>query len=312
MRRTLSRVAQGVLMVIVVYFATRKVLSTWSQVRLAAAQVSPDWVIITISCVFVLAAYAVLVMVWQAMLGAWNSRLSFLQAAQIWTISNLGRYVPGKLWQLGAMVVMVQRQGISKVAGAGSALATTLVSVITGFVVVAASGATVLRYPRYAVMAIWVIGAALLLLLPVSLPLLGRVVTRVCGRPVLLPRLAPSIVVRAILGTSLAWVFYGVAFQLLTKALLGSAPGGTALYVSIFAGSYLIGFLALFAPGGIVVREGIMQVALRNAGFATGDAMVLVAASRLWLTIMEILPAIIFLLVQARHGRAKAASKGAS
>jgi uncharacterized membrane protein YbhN (UPF0104 family) len=294
-------------MAIVVFFTARKVLSTWDPIRGVAAHLSPDWAIIAVSCVLVLAAYAVLVSVWQAVLGAWNARLPFWDAAHIWTVSNLGRYVPGKVWQLGAMVLMVQRRGISKVAGASSALAIMLVSVITGFVVVAVTGASVLQIPRIALAAIWIGSATILLALPVSLSMVGRLLTRLTGRSLLLPRLAPSIVVRAVVGTAVAWCLYGAAFQLLTKALLGSAPGGTELYISIFTGSYLIGFLALFAPGGLVVREGIMQVALANAGFPAGDAIVLVVASRLWLTVLEILPAVLFLLVQALRDRLRSA-----
>jgi hypothetical protein len=37
----------------------------------------------------------------------------------IWSVSNLGRYVPGKLWSIGAMGLMAQRAGVSPVARHG-------------------------------------------------------------------------------------------------------------------------------------------------------------------------------------------------
>jgi uncharacterized membrane protein YbhN (UPF0104 family) len=296
-------------MAAVVFFAARKLVDTWRPVREAAAGLSPNWAYIILSCLLVLTSYAVLIEVWRVVLGAWNARLPFWEAARIWTISNLGRYVPGKVWQIGAMITMVQRRGISGIAGAGSALAITLISIITGFAVVALTGASVLQLSRPALVAIWIVGAALLLAVPMALPYLGALATRVTGRTIELPRLAPSIVLRTVAGTAFAWCLYGVAFQLLTKGLLGSAPGGTPLYISVFTGSYLIGFIVLFAPGGLVVREGIMQVSLVNAGFAAGDAIVLVVASRLWLTVLEILPAVLFLLAHPLRERLTTAGK---
>jgi uncharacterized membrane protein YbhN (UPF0104 family) len=67
------------------------------------------------------------------------------------------------------------------------------------------------------------------------------------------------------------------------------------LYIAIFTGSYLIGFVALFAPAGLGVREAVMEKALTGAGMAIGPAYLVVIGSRLWLSILEILPALLFL-----------------
>jgi hypothetical protein len=106
----------------------------------------------------------------------------------------------------------------------------------------------------------------------------------------------------AALLTALAWLMYGVAFWLFTIGVLGSAPGALSDYVAVFAGSYLLGFVAIFSPAGVGVREGAMGIALRRAGFAVGPAYLLVVASRLWLTALEVLPPLIFLaFVQRRR-----------
>jgi hypothetical protein len=297
-------------MAAVVYFAGRKIVASWEQVREAAAGLRLSWGYIVLSCALVLAAYAVLIETWRIVLGAWDARLPFWGAVRIWTVSNLGRYIPGKVWQMGALIVMVQQRGISGIAGAGSALVNTIVSGITGFAVVAITGASVLHLPRGALIAIWIVGITIVLAMPVSLPIMGRIATRITRRSIVLPRLAPSVVLATVAGTTIAWCVYGVAFQLLTKGLLGSAPGGMALYISVFTGSYLIGFLALFAPGGLVVREGVMQIALANAGFSTGDAIVLAVASRLWLIVLEIMPAVLILLGQPIMERLRGGAAG--
>ena len=66
--------------------------------------------------------------------------MSFADAARIWSVSNLGRYVPGKVWQIGAMTTMAERVGVSPIAAAGSAILNTVVNIATGFLVAIVAG----------------------------------------------------------------------------------------------------------------------------------------------------------------------------
>jgi uncharacterized membrane protein YbhN (UPF0104 family) len=67
-------------------------------------------------------------------------------------------------------------------------------------------------------------------------------------------------------------------------------------YLAVFTGSYLAGYLALFAPGGIGVREVVLVTAMVQYGLATtAQAEVIAFASRLWLTVLEIVPGLVFL-----------------
>jgi uncharacterized membrane protein YbhN (UPF0104 family) len=66
--------------------------------------------------------------------------------------------------------------------------------------------------------------------------------------------------------------------------------------VAVFTLSYLAGFLALPAPGGIGVREVSLGALLVGSGLTTtAEATLLVVASRLWLTVLEVLPGLFFL-----------------
>jgi uncharacterized membrane protein YbhN (UPF0104 family) len=74
-------------------------------------------------------------------------------------------------------------------------------------------------------------------------------------------------------------------------------------YVAVYASSYVIGYLALALPGGIGVREGAQTKMLTILGVATlGQAATIAVTSRLWLTVLEIVPALVFL---ARGNRSR-------
>src|SRR5258708_6145718 len=116
----------------------------WSQVGSAFRQVRVSWPLALLSALPVLAAYAILIESWRATLRGWSAHLSRRHAATIWFVSSLGRYIPGKLWQIIAMSGMAQRCGVSPMVATGSSLMVNLASIVTGFLVVLATGGQVL------------------------------------------------------------------------------------------------------------------------------------------------------------------------
>ena len=63
----------------------------------------------------------------------------------------------------------------------------------------------------------------------------------------------------------------------------------------MFAAGYITGLLALFAPGGVGVREAVF-IALLAPSVGSGGAIVLGVASRVLLTLTEIAAALLGLL----------------
>lgn len=260
--------------------------------------VDPQWGMIALSGVAFLVAHAVLVQTWRSVLGCWEARLPFWTAARIWSVSNLGRYLPGKVWQIGAMGAMARDVGVSPIAASGSAILGTLVNVVAGFVVALLGGRALLERSSNGhgalAIAFIVLAAGGLLAAPAVLPRIAPWIGRVAGRPVT-ARLPTRAVLYALVGNMAAWLIYGAAFELFMVGLLGGAAGGYAEYLAAYTISYLVGYLALFAPAGLGAREGAMVTVLAYAGLATRPQAALVAlASRVWLTLLEVVPGFLF------------------
>lgn len=294
-RRPIVWGAQGVLAVVVIWFAVDRLRGQWDDVAATAARLDPRWSIVAGSGVIVLLTYGLLIQTWRVVVGGWGQQLSYPDAARIWTISNLGRYLPGKVWQLGAMAYLAQQRGVSGAVAAGSALVVTVINLIAGFVVAAVTGAELLGFSSLGI-ALIAAAAAGVVLAPAAIPALVRLAARLLRRDAReIPALPARSLWFAVVASAIAWVMYGIAFQLLTLGVLGSAPGATSLYIAVFTGSYVLGFVVLIAPAGLGVREVSMGTALANAGFAVSSATVLVIVSRLWLTVLELMPALLFL-----------------
>jgi glycosyltransferase 2 family protein len=304
-RRSVWRVVQAAFVVAVLWHAVRLLAGQWTAVRSLRASLDTEWSLVIGSSLVVLLSYAVLIATWRATVRAWGERLGVADAARIWFVSNLGRYIPGKVWQIGAMGALAQLVGVSPIAAVGSALVVSLVHVVVGFAVVTLTGRELLTAalppgPSFAI-ALAALAVALIAAPWLLAPLVAAL-RRLTGRDLVSPHLPPRAVWVAAVGSFVAWILFGVAFRLLATGLLGGTAGGMSAYVAVFTLSYLLGFLALFAPGGIGVRELSMAALLVSAGLTTEpEAAWLVVGSRLWLTVLEILPGTAFLLFRPRN-----------
>jgi uncharacterized membrane protein YbhN (UPF0104 family) len=86
-------------------------------------------------------------------------------------------------------------------------------------------------------------------------------------------------------------VVYAVAFWVLVAGLgLDAAFLATA---SAFAAAYVLGYVMVFAPAGLGVREGFL-IALLSPQLGAGPAGAVAVIARLWTTVVEIVPAAAF------------------
>lgn len=291
-------------------FAVAVVVGQWDDVRQAASSARVTWSHIALATATVVLAYALLIETWRRTVAAWGERLGWGDAARIWFISNLGRYVPGKVWQIGAMGVLAQERGVSPLAATGSAVVVNLVSVIAGVGVVVATGGRVLA--RYAgeVATLAVVLVTALVVLPLGVTLALRLYRRLTGRELSLGALPPRALFVALVGTSAAWLLYGIAFRWFALGVGAAPSAGLAAYTAAYTFSYLLGYLVLLAPGGIGVREGALVASMTQLDLASvGEATVVAVTSRLWLTALEVAPGVLLVALGAVRRSSKPSSQ---
>lgn len=281
----------------------------WTEVQQSARALDIRWPWILAASAMVLATYAMLIQSWRMLLSGWGGHLPYGKAAQIWTVANLGRYLPGKVWSITALGVLSSRAGVSGVAAAGASVLGTLLNIGAGFGVAVIFGGPLLDAVSPGLQRVSWVAAVLFVLgvlaLPFVLPVMLDRFARWRGLPLAEQHLRNRDVWSAALLNSLAWVGYGVAFACFTRGVLPIVTD-VPLYIAVYTASYLVGFLALFAPGGIGFRELALSALLVAGGAAgQGDAAVLGATSRVWLTVLEVLPGLIGLLVMTPNDRAE-------
>jgi hypothetical protein len=263
--------------------------------------------LVALACLVVLATYAVLIEAWRRIVLAWGEDLAFGDAALMWFVSNLVRYVPsGQVFQLAAMAELARRREVSPVVAAGASLINVAVNIATGFIVALAGGFAALDTLSGGHAAFGMSAASVLLLsllaLPNVLPLLLVIFQRATGRELALGALPRRAIYVSLVGNVLAWAMYGLAFELFVRGVLGRDIGAPADYIAVWAGAYVIGYLAFLLPAGAGVREIAMMDGLGLFHVANvGDAGVIAICARLWITALEIVPALIYMARGRRH-----------
>lgn len=229
---------------------------------------------------------------WARLFRAAGGRASVPEAMAAWLGSNLGRYLPGKVWQLAGITSYLASRGDSAAAGFTVSLALPVIMVATGAALgVAFAGATAFGGLGPVPIALGTL-CAVVAVHPATLRWLVRIARRALresGEPEVLDISAWSLV-RAGIGCVVIWGLHGLGFWLLIGALMPASPVGLASATGIFAVGYVLGYVVLLAPGGIVVREGAIAGLLgTSAGLALGPATAIALAARLWSVAAELL-----------------------
>jgi len=289
-RRNLFKLAQWIFAAAVLFFAARSLATQWNKVEARLLHVQFGWQWIGAATVVVLLTFALLIEGWRRVMGAWDSHLPFSQAARIWFLSSLGKYVPGNIWSLTAMGVMARGRGISALAAAGSSIIMQAVSLVTGAAIVMITGAQLLGQPILVGISVLIL-VGILLAAPRFLPPLTVWIGSIIGKDVAPPSVPATSIWTAAIASALSWLMYGFAFQLFVHGLLGAAPGEISRYIAVYTAAYILGFISPIAPAGLGVREFTLAAFMTQLGLANeADAALVAIAARLWVTVIELVP----------------------
>ena len=224
----------------------------------------------------------------QAILADLGSPLPMAPAGRIYFVSQLGRYLPGAVWGMVALVTLSRDYRI----GRKTAVATGLLNL--AFSIGAAVVVAALMLPFGALPSVrhlWYVG----LLLPAVLvglhpKVVGTVLDsalRLVGRQPMPQRMSYPGTLRAAGWQTLAWLFLGLhAWVLLVE--FGGAAGPRTLAVSVggFALSYGIGPLFVLTPAGAGVREAGIVLTIGSAVGGT-SALAVALVSRMLLVVLD-------------------------
>ncbi len=248
------------------------------------------------SCVVLVVGYLWSASLWGRLVrDLGGPRLPVWTSVRVFMVANLGRYVPGKVWQIAGLAYLAQREGVQASVATGAAILgqgiALLGAALVGIGVL--FGADELWRNVGWMGRVAGIGAAMIIIAGVVIPPVFRQVIVFWFR---LTRTDPpgdglgsgNVGLRWLALYVVNWGIYATAFWLL---YLSFGEWRTFLEVGpAFAAAYVAGYIAVFAPAGAGIREGVLVVLLQPI-MAREAAVVLAVIARLWTTAVELVPA---------------------
>lgn len=305
-----SRAVKVGFLVLALALAVWAVASQWDQVSEAVRSMDPLLLLAALSLGIV---YVLLTMLsWRAVLADHGTVLPLPAAARVFLVSQLGKYVPGGVWNIVAAAEMGAEHRIPRRRSVTAMLVTVLISIVTGLLLAAASmpwappalsdrfGWAFLSLPVFAV----------LLLPPVLDRLVGLALRLTKGEPLERP-LGWRGIGAATGWALLAWVVAGLQVWALAVGVgMPADLRSLVLCLGGYAFAWVVGFLVVVVPAGAGVRESVLALML-GASLSTGGVLVVVLLSRVVLTLADLLLGGAGLLM-ARRGSSPPASPGAA
>jgi uncharacterized membrane protein YbhN (UPF0104 family) len=256
------RVPAQIVLVAALVFVVLRVRSIWHGSHIELGNV--NWLALAGGLLFGAAGTAAGAVIWLSILRGLGVRTQRRWAA-VFFQAQLGKYIPGSVWQYAGRAAVARSHGLPV-----RPVAVSLpIEFCAAAVAAGAAGAFLLGWWGAPVLA-----ACLVILLLVERQANAR-------------RLAVKTAVRATLLCIPMWFLLGASFWLCARGLVGVPIHELAFDTGAFAIAWLAGLLAIYAPGGLGVREAVLA-ALLSSRFGAADALVVAAASRLILIIVDV------------------------
>lgn len=256
-----------------------------------------DWFIVFASAILLGLSYFIIPIGWIMLSHTVGSEVGSKELRAAWFMSQLGRYIPGKIWLLAGRAAFLKSRGLTGYKATSvpflEMLYTAAGAGLTAVIPVVISRNTVFSHSglKFAVLA----SGISLLVIPFLTPIQKWLYRLKYGRvpqKIPLPGLIGSI--KLLIIYSGLWWLRGLVLFLWLKGF-GISDISLLLCCAAAPLSWLAGYIVFLIPGGIGVREAAAVALIAPSG-ATGPVLAVIAGQRLILSIIEVF----FAFVSAR------------
>jgi len=284
-KKIIKRILQVLLIVVIFYFLAKNVYVNWNKI------VQYDWSInyyfLTCSFVLLIVGSFLIALGWNLILRVLGGRLGYKRALKIFFITDLAKYVPGKVWTMVGKVYLCKKEGIPIAKTSASVVIQPLIQVIAGILMFLVSlpfwtKTNDLMNKLYLFFPLIPLG--LVLLHPaIMTKLLNFGLARLKQKPVELNIKYRDILLILLLWCGL-WALTGTTYYFLIVSLHSFPVSQLPVTIGIFS---IAGVSQFLTPSGIGVLEGVLTVLL-GLYFPVPIAILIALLSRVWKTVAEL------------------------
>jgi len=287
-KKKLMKIAKIIFLIAVAVFLVRYFYNNYNDYK--ELEVKINWTIFTVSIFFYFAYKVTLASLWHYLTKLNDSAIRYSKAVTSYLYSILGKYIPGKVFMLLARVPAYEEEGV-KIRKVTICFFLENICTLLGAAFLFLF--SLFFFPNdllndYKWLTIGLVVLFFVCINPKILNYFLKLIEKITKKEDLLISVSYAQMIKIVLLFICNWLVVGVGFYMLTCSIY-PVPMSELFYVSgIYGLSCIIGILAVFAPSGIGVREGIMVVGL-SLVMPKEYAVIISIVSRLWQSVAELI-----------------------
>ncbi|HAQ62363.1 TPA: hypothetical protein DCR49_10270 [Candidatus Delongbacteria bacterium] len=297
-KKLLFNIVKALLLAIIFWYIGKSITGNLDKIEnIEIAGFDPKYMFFSVITLFISLLYPVFA--WKFLIFSLGEKINTLSALRVWFISNLGRYVPGKILQFAGLVYFSGREGVNK----SRAFQSVLYSQITANGLGIFMGLTLLtlnsgsnKFPNEFHLSLIIAAVFIIILWFPSLFLrssnyfLERMKKQKFEQTLTRKNYLIYILLQLI-----NWFVMSFSFLLLINSYTTLSVTKHPEVLFILPISWTLGLIAIFAPGGLGVREGSMSYWLSHF-IPIEFALILPWIYRIVITLSEMILTFIFVV----------------
>jgi glycosyltransferase 2 family protein len=292
--------------VAVIYFFYDQFKRNWDSIQ--AYHFSLNGYYLSAAFATMIIAFLMETYIWQTCMNHYlKKKLRFVESITFLNTSNLFKYIPGRLWAYTVQISMLAKKNIAK----SLVLYVNFVCVLCVIIISTIYGLYyLLFYLKILPMPISILLFGLLILVDFAFIMWNTSIinwliikiNKFFKREIKPIKIEKWLILYIQFLYLIAWILTGISAYFLAKGIgLEIASSDIFALVSSMSVSWIIGYIAIFTPGGFGVREGIMFLMLKQFSNVK-TALILPLATRLIYSVIELLLGIIGIFVGMKYG----------
>ena len=294
--RHLWRLTQWAILLLIVLFWARTLITYWPHLTRYSWRLG--WLPLTLALGLLVGQMMLLATAWQQALKAVGAPIPWRRGASMWLRAQIARYLPGGVWDVAGRVVLSRGLTMpTRAVPAAAALEIGLQVVSAGVLLLLTL--IVFPTPRAAFitpLAAVALALALVILTPGIFQPSINLLLKMSGRSPLHMHVTYPTLTRLFLLYLGAHLLQGVAFVLFGQGVGAVSWAQAPRLVGAYVGAWLAGYVIVFAPGGIGVREAALLVLLERV-IPTPLLIGIALGFRVWVSLRDLVAAVIGLVL---------------
>ena len=270
-KKIIRQVVGWILAAVIIYILFKTIYNNRDELSNWHWQI--NWINAVLAMIFLFIAYITASQAWRVLLHGFGHQVRLHEAFRVVYLANLGRYIPGKVWQVIGMVGLAREVNVPARVSLASFALVQAYALPASFLLVlillwnsdALASLEVYRDIVYAFMAVVLVVFLILFFWPDGLNWALNKILRLFKQESIAYKPSFGNRISIFVWYMITWILFGLSFHFFLRALIAEPSLDIRFTAGVYIAAYNLGYIAIISPGGLGIREGVITALLASS-----------------------------------------------